>query len=90
MAGPLAALYAEPAFTPVRRLLGLHTPERPERLKHPYFSGEAPVSLLIGEVEALWDLIAAADDWAPFRNHMDRIDLARQALDLTPGPAGRG
>ncbi len=90
MAGPLAALYAEPAFTPVRRLLGLQTPERPERLKHPYFSGEAPVSLLIGEVEALWDLIAAADDWAPFRNHMDRIDLARQALDLTPGPAGRG
>jgi serine/tyrosine/threonine adenylyltransferase len=90
MAGPLALLYREPAFTPVRRLLARQTPDRPERLKHSYFSGEAPVGLLIGEVEALWDLIAAADDWAPFQAHMDRIDLARQALDLLPGPAGRG
>ncbi|MEP7210610.1 MAG: protein adenylyltransferase SelO family protein [Alphaproteobacteria bacterium] len=89
MAGPLAELYREPAFETVRGLLLSATPERPDRLKHPYFAGEAPVSLLIGEVEALWDLIAAADDWAPFLAHMQRIDVARQALDLSPGPAGR-
>jgi hypothetical protein len=94
MAGPLAALYREPAFEPVHAALLARTPERPQRLEHPYFSGEAPASLLIGEVEALWDLIASADDWAPFLAHMARIDQARQALDLRPGrpfkPAGRG
>jgi uncharacterized protein YdiU (UPF0061 family) len=94
MAGPLAALYREPAFEPVHAALLARTPERPERLEHPYFSGETPASLLIGEVEALWDLIASADDWAPFLAHMARIDQARQALDLRPGrpfqPAGRG
>jgi uncharacterized protein YdiU (UPF0061 family) len=89
MKGPLAALYREPAFEPVRARLLERIPLRPDRLNHPYFSGETPASLLIGEVEALWDLIAAADDWAPFLAHMDRIDQAREALDLTPGPAGR-
>ena len=85
--GPLGGLYREPAFEAVRQLLMSRTPERPERLKHSYFSGERPADLLIGEVEAVWDLIAAADDWAPFLALMGRIDKAREALDLVPGPA---
>jgi len=45
----------------------------PERLENPYFRGELPASLLIEEVEALWDRIADADDWSSFI-HMDRIE----------------
>jgi hypothetical protein len=63
-------------------MLLTHAPERPERLEHPYFRGELPASLLIEEVEAVWDRIADADDWASFYSHMDRIEAARQALSL--------
>jgi serine/tyrosine/threonine adenylyltransferase len=81
---PLAGLYASPDFEDVRNLLMAHAPERPERLAHPYFGEELPASLLIEEVEALWDRIADADDWEPFKAHMARIEAARQALSLQP------
>jgi uncharacterized protein YdiU (UPF0061 family) len=79
---PLAKLYGEPGFEPVRAALLSHEPERPERLKHAYFSGAAPASMLIDEVESLWAGIAADDDWSPFQQHMDHIETARQALSL--------
>jgi len=82
-ASPLAALYREPAFEPVRASLLSHEPERPERLEHAYFSGSAPASMLIDEVESLWASIAMGDDWGPFYRHMDHIETARQALDLS-------
>ena len=78
----LAQLYREPSFAAARAAILTHEPERPERLAHSYFSGAAPASMLIEEVEALWDRIAEDDDWAPFNAHMARIETARQALDL--------
>jgi uncharacterized protein YdiU (UPF0061 family) len=77
--GPLAALYREPAFAPVRAALLGHEPEQPERLSHAYFADAEPVSLLIEEVEAIWDPIAQADDWVAFDSCMSRIDTARRA-----------
>jgi hypothetical protein len=62
-----------------------HEPERPERLEHPYFKNPEPVSLLIEQVEAIWEPIAAADDWAAFARCMDQIDVARQAVALDQG-----
>lgn len=81
-ASPIAALYQAPEFDPVRAALMSHRPERPERLAHEYFTGAAPASLLIEEVEALWAAIAEADDWVPFCRHMQSMDMARTALDL--------
>lgn len=81
-ASPLAKLYASPAFESVRKALGDHQPERPERLARPYFKAEAPPSLVIEVVEELWSHIAESDDWSPFYRHMDRIEEARTALDL--------
>ena len=46
-----------------------------------YLAALAPIGMAV---------VSEGDDWALFGRHMDRIDLARQALDLTPGPAGRG
>ncbi len=80
-AGPLGALYRTPGFAAVREALMGHPPDRPERLSHAYFKDAAPVSLLIDEVEAIWEAIAEADDWTAFHGCMGRIELARRAFD---------
>ena len=77
-----AKLYGEAAFEPVRRHLIAHQPDRPERLKQAYFLGDAPASLVIEEVEAIWTAIAETDDWGPFHARMALIETARQALAL--------
>ena len=82
LAGPLGGLYRQPAFEGVKQHLLNHTPERPERLAHPYFAAAAPASMLIEQVEAIWAAIAGADDWAPFEAHMAHVEQARQGLDL--------
>jgi serine/tyrosine/threonine adenylyltransferase len=87
LAGPLGALYAAPAFGPVRAGLFARPPVRAERLAHPYFQRAEPVSLVIGVVEAVWAAIAEGDDWGPFEALCAAIDDLRDALDLTPvGP----
>jgi serine/tyrosine/threonine adenylyltransferase len=82
LAGPLGGLYRQPAFEGVRQQLLTHAPERPERLAHAYFAGAAPASMLIEQVEAVWDAIAGADDWGPFEAGMAHVEQARQGLDL--------
>lgn len=81
-ASPQAALYAHPDFEPVRAALMVRTPVRPERLAAAYFQRPAPVSLVIDEVEALWEPIAASDDWSAFKAKTDHIEEARLALSL--------
>ncbi|MEQ8558513.1 MAG: YdiU family protein [Henriciella sp.] len=79
---PLASRYEEEKFAAVRDGLYAREPERPDRLNHPYFQRERPVSLLYDEVEALWDPIAEKDDWSAFETKLDDIEAARTALDL--------
>ena len=81
-ASPQAALYAHPDFEPVRAALTARDPLRPERLSAAYFQRPAPVSLVIEEVEALWEPIAASDDWSAFKAKTDHIEEARLALAL--------
>lgn len=83
--GPRAAAYASPAFTDFARLLDAYEPEAPERLAHPYFAAPEPASLVIGEVEAVWDPIAGADDWSAFAAKLAHIETARLALGLDVG-----
>ena len=63
-------------------MLAERTPARPERLHHPYFAREAPVDLLIEEVEALWEAIDERDDWRPLAERLTAIEAARQAHDF--------
>ncbi|MBA3067381.1 MAG: YdiU family protein [Hyphomonas sp.] len=81
-ASPQAALYAHPAFEPVRAALMARAPVRAERLALPYFQRAAPVSLVIEEVESLWAPIAERDDWSAFTATTGHIDEARRALAL--------
>jgi uncharacterized protein YdiU (UPF0061 family) len=40
---------------------------------HPYWSDDAPCSMLIEEVEAIWAAIAERDDWQPLHNKVNAI-----------------
>jgi len=81
---PLAPLYGEAAFAPVRAGLDARSPVRPERLSRAYFRRPRPRTMLIDEVEAIWAPIAAADDWSAFEGALAEIADMRDALDLAP------
>lgn len=53
------------------------------RLDHPYFAGEAPCTMLIDEVEAIWAPIAESDDWSRFHAKIAEIRLMGEALEST-------
>lgn len=55
----------------------------PDALTHPYWQRSAPVTMLIDEVEALWDPIASNDDWSAFRSKLADISQLRAAHQST-------
>ena len=83
LAGPSAEAYRSDAFAPVREALAAHSP-RPDALAHPYFDREAPCTMLIDEVEAIWKPIAEGDDWSAFEEK--RRDIAGMRAALAPRP----
>ncbi|HNS86071.1 MAG TPA: YdiU family protein [Parvularculaceae bacterium] len=80
-ASPMAPLYANADFAPVKDRLVAFYPVRRERLKHAYFSG-APTTMLIDEVEAIWAPIAAQDDWSLLEKKLAAIAEMRLAYDF--------
>jgi uncharacterized protein YdiU (UPF0061 family) len=55
---------------------------------HPYWSGPAPQSMLIDEVEAIWGAIAERDDWQPLADKVAAVRELGAALGEAPAPAG--
>ncbi len=68
---PQAALYAQPAFAKLRAGLDARATVQPAQ---PKFERPRPVSLLIGDVEALWAPIVERDDWNLFEAKLAEID----------------
>jgi len=56
--------------------------------EHPYWSQELPASMLIDEVETIWDAIAERDDWEPLQARVAAIRDMGHALGDAPEPAG--
>jgi uncharacterized protein YdiU (UPF0061 family) len=56
---------------------------------HPYWSDEAPQSMLIDEVEAIWSAIAERDDWQPLHAKIAAVRRMGDALGEPPAPAGQ-
>jgi serine/tyrosine/threonine adenylyltransferase len=73
---PGADLYPTEPFRSLARLLD--GCERPQM--HPYWSDEAPCSMHIEEVEAIWSAIADADDWQPFDNKVRAVRRMGEAM----------
>ncbi|WP_336978200.1 protein adenylyltransferase SelO family protein [Altererythrobacter fulvus] len=55
---------------------------------HDYWAGDAPQSMLIEEVEAIWEAIASRDDWAPLHAKVAALRQMGEALGEVPIPAG--
>ena len=54
---------------------------------HPYWSDEAPCSMHIDEVEAIWSAIATNDDWQPFNDKVAAVRRMGEAM-AQDEPAG--
>lgn len=54
-------------------------------LTHPYWTADAPCSMLIDEVEQIWAAIAQDDDWTPLMQKVDAIRSMRDALSMVKG-----
>ncbi|PHS24035.1 MAG: selenoprotein O [Robiginitomaculum sp.] len=80
---PRLGAYQHSAFDAFKAALKTYTPDRPERLDHAYFNREDPFSLEIETVEAIWDPIAKADDWAAFHGALEGISTLRSAYNLS-------
>ena len=72
------ALYANEYFEPLTRALADYVPARP--LTHAYWAGEAPCSMHIEEVEAIWAPIAERDDWSALHNKVRQIRQLGEAM----------
>ena len=73
---PADPVYAADQFEALKA--ALESRERPQT--HAYWSDETPCSMLIDEVEAIWDAIAATDDWAPFEAKIAAIQRMGEAM----------
>ncbi|HEY0629387.1 MAG TPA: YdiU family protein [Sphingomicrobium sp.] len=73
---PADEVYSTDEFAEFRqRLEGRQRP-----LTHPYWSDPAPCSMLIDEVESIWEAIANHDDWAPFESKIEAIRRMGDAM----------
>lgn len=77
------AAYADAAWTPFREAIGGFT-AMPGARDHEYWNDDAPCSLYIEEVEAIWSAIDAADDWSQL--HAKVAAMRRMGEALTPPP----
>lgn len=78
--GPLKAAYAGEAFALVRAALAEFPVVDAGAPAHSYFTRKQPVTMLIDEVEAIWDRIDADDDWSAFEARLAEIDEMAEAL----------
>ena len=68
------------AWEPVRALLSGFAPT-PAGRSHPYFADDAPCTMLIEDVEAIWAAIDRDDDWSPLHAKVAEIRRMGAALD---------
>lgn len=87
--GPSAEFYAHPSFQPFRRSLEDFKLLPNLRLDHSYFARTTPCTMLIEDVEAIWEPIARTDDWSAFNAKLMEIAHMAEAYDLIPGGSGR-
>lgn len=55
---------------------------------HPYWDDDAPQTMLIDEVEAIWSAIAEHDDWQPLHGKVAAVRRMGDALGEPPPPEG--
>jgi uncharacterized protein YdiU (UPF0061 family) len=74
---PGAEIYPAAEFRELAKLLE----GREQAQNHTYWADDAPCSMHIDEVEAIWSAIAASDDWQPFNNKVKAIRRMGGAME---------
>jgi uncharacterized protein YdiU (UPF0061 family) len=74
--------YSGEAFADFQRLIQGYEPAA--ALDHPYWSDEAPVSMHIEEVEAIWARIDEQDDWSALENKVAAVRRMGEAMRGEP------
>ncbi len=74
-----AAYYEGAEFEAFLKAVEDFEPLSPQQLSDPYFERAEPCSMLIDEIEAIWDKIATEDDWSDFEAKIADIDVRREA-----------
>lgn len=74
---PQKELYNSDDFSQLKSKLNAYTPIAPERLKLAYYQNSKPITLLLGDIEGIWEKIADDDDWSAFHEHINSIRSAR-------------
>jgi uncharacterized protein YdiU (UPF0061 family) len=71
LSGPRARHYVGPRWDVLRAAMATYEPV----LAAPpaYFEGGGPTTLVIDEIERVWDAIASRDDWGPFYEKVEAI-----------------
>lgn len=77
---PAAELYSGAVSAQLHHDLAGYEPRDGARLDHPYFERTRPCTMLIDEIESLWDAIADRDDWGPFDAKIDEVREMGEAL----------
>ena len=73
---PGGELYSGEEFRKLARMLE----GRSTTVTHKYWSEDAPCSMHIGEVEAIWAAIAERDDWQPFNDKVAAVRRMGEAM----------
>ena len=77
---PEAAKYSGSYFDDLMVRLNAYDSDAAPKLKTRYFQTGQACTLLIDEIEAIWDCIAEDDDWSAFDDKLAQIEQMRQAL----------
>ena len=77
---PQNALYETSEFEGIKRQMFDFRTEDSEALNTEYFQGREPVTLLVEDVEKVWEKIDRDDDWSAFHQHIERIRQYSEAV----------
>jgi uncharacterized protein YdiU (UPF0061 family) len=72
-ASPAARFYEAAEFAAVIAAMDGAVPLDASRRNHPYFAGLSPCTMLIDEVERIWEPIATTGDWSLFQGKLAQI-----------------
>jgi uncharacterized protein YdiU (UPF0061 family) len=81
--------YVANYWRPVLNYLQDALPRNAAALDHPYFQSQKALSMTIDEVEAIWEPIAANDDWSLLTAKLVAINQMRQAYGIGDVPLPR-
>lgn len=82
-ASPISDIYETSAFQPIRLRLMEYEADRLDRLQREYYCRSMPSTLLIDDIESLWNEIAEKDNWGDFERML--ADFVAMSSSLEGG-----